>query len=188
MLDKNGRAKTLHEEVELINREMESERLFLRPLTFNELIYISNNELSKVQTQIEEEALLDQVKIAISKKICKMKDVSEDVHVWFTYWLIINKENNKGIGFIGLKGTPDENRYSEVGYSISSNYRKRGLMTEALSLLLNWASKFPACKGITATRVLKTNTGSNNVLNNCCFAMIASTDECNNYIHIFKEE
>jgi hypothetical protein len=32
-------------------------------------------------------------------------------------------------------------------------------MTEALSLLIKWASNFPNCKGITAKGVLATNTG-----------------------------
>ena len=37
-----------------------------------------------------------------------MKKVNEDVHEWYTYWLIIDKDNEKGIGFIGFKGLPDD--------------------------------------------------------------------------------
>ena len=55
-------------------------------------------------------------------------------------------------------------------------------MTEALSLLINWASKFPNCMGLTATKVLKTNNGSNKVLINCKFILESSTDQYNNYI------
>ena len=79
-----------------------------------------------------------------------MKKVSEDVQEWYTYWLIIDKDNGKGIGFIGFKGLPDENGYSEVGYSISPNYRKKRFMTEALETLVKWAYGFQNSKGIVA--------------------------------------
>ena len=159
---------------------LEGENLLLKPLSFTELLHINNDR--KIETSIDTEAIFDFVKIAISKKIEKMKKVSEDVHNWYTYWLIINKDNGEGIGFIGFKGIPDEKGYTEVGYSISSNCRRKGFMTEALSLLTDWAFKYPFCKGITANNVLKTNAGSNKVLNNCNFILLDSSNEFNNYI------
>lgn len=166
----------------MLENVIESDRLFLKPLSFEELSCINENELTKIQTSIEEEALSNETKIAISKKLDKMQNVSEIVHEWFTYWLIISKDNYKGIGFIGFKGIPNEEGYTEVGYSISSNYREKGLMTEALTLLINWASKFPFCKGITADNVLKTNIGSSKVLNKCNFRLISYSDEYYNYM------
>ncbi|AQR96639.1 GNAT family N-acetyltransferase [Clostridium saccharoperbutylacetonicum] len=164
---------------------VEGENLLLRPLSVTELLNINNDR--KIKTPIETEAIFDFVKIAITKKIEKMKKVSEDIHDWYTYWLIINKDNGEGIGFIGFKGIPNENGYTEVGYSISSNCRRKGFMTEALSLLMDWAYKYPFCKGITANKVLKTNTGSNKVLNNCNFTLVGSSNEFNNYIIEFKK-
>lgn len=161
---------------------LESERFYLKPLSLNELLHINNNEIYTGETLIELEAIFDVVKLAISKKIEKMQKVSKDVHEWYTYWLIINKDNGRGIGFIGFKGLPDESGYSEVGYSMSSNYRRKRVMTEALLALTNWASNFPNCKGITAKRVLKTNIGSNKVLKNCNFDLVSSSSEENNYI------
>lgn len=166
----------------MFRSEVESDRLYLKPLSYDELMCINNNEFKKIQTLIEEEALTDIVKLAISKKINKMENIDEFLHQWFTYWLIIRKDNHNGIGFVGFKGVPDEKGYTEIGYSISTNYRNCGYMTEALKLLLNWASKYPTCKSITATKVLKTNTGSNKVLNKCQFELINSTDEFNNYL------
>jgi ribosomal-protein-alanine N-acetyltransferase len=163
-------------------RILESERIFLRPLSVDELLSINNNKINSVETPIEVEAIFDFVKLAISKKLEKMKNVDKKTHEWYTYWLIIDKYSGKGIGFIGFKGVPDECGYSEVGYSISHNYRRKGLMTEALSLLIRWAFKFPNCKGVTAKRVLVNNTGSNNVLNNCNFSLVSSSGEENTYI------
>ncbi|WML33589.1 GNAT family N-acetyltransferase [Clostridium sp. OS1-26] len=171
-----------------MNRKvLESERLFLKPLSFNELLYINNNEVNRIETPIELEALPDFVKSAISKKLEKMQKVNDDVHEWYTYWLIIDKDKEKGVGFVGFKGIPNETGYSEVGYNISPNYRRKGLMTEALSTLTKWASNNPGCNGITATRVLKTNIGSNSVLNNCNFTLVSSSEESNNYVLTFEQ-
>ena len=164
---------------------LESERLLLKPLSFDELQYINNNEIDNVETPIELESILDSIKLAISKKLMKMQNLTEDIHQWYTYWLIINKENQKGVGFIGFKGLPDIDGYSEVGYSISSNYRKKRFMTEALETLINWAYGFQGSKGITA-KVLKTNIGSIKVLNNCNFKLVSSTEQEHNYIIKFR--
>ena len=164
---------------------LESERLLLKPLSFKELKYINDDEINNVETIIELESVLDSVKLAISKKIMKMQNLNEAFHAWYTYWLIINKEEQKGVGFIGFKGLPDVDGYSEVGYSISSNYRKNGFMTEALKTLINWAYGFQCSKGITAT-VLKTNIGSIKVLTNCNFKLVSSTKQEHYYAIKFR--
>lgn len=164
---------------------LESERLLLRPLSFNELLHINKDELGAIENPIELDAIFDFVKLAITKKIDKMQMVGEDVHPWYTYWLIIDKNNENGIGFIGFKGFPDENGYSEVGYSVSPNYRQKGLMTEALEMLVRWANEFECSKGIVA-KVLKTNIGSNKVLSNLNFKIANSTEQENNFILRFK--
>ncbi|WPC40274.1 GNAT family N-acetyltransferase [Clostridium sp. JS66] len=156
---------------------LESERLILKPLSFKELVYIKDNDISN----IEIEAVSSSVKLAVSKKLSKMKYIDSEFHEWYTYWLIISKNNEKGIGFIGFKGLPDENGYSEVGYSISPNHRKKRIMTEALRTLVTWASEFQGCRGITA-RVLKSNIGSHKVLTNCNFKVNSSNGEGNDYI------
>ena len=83
---------------------LESERLLLMPLSFNELSYISKNEIDNIETIIELDAISNFVKSAILKKLDKMQSISDDIHEWYTYWLIINKDNQTGIGFIGFKG------------------------------------------------------------------------------------
>jgi predicted acetyltransferase len=165
---------------------LQSKHLLLRPLTFNELLYIKNNELGSLEIFIEAEALSDSIRSAINKKIEKMKNVSDEVHQWYTYWLIMDKANGKGIGFIGFKGFSAEDNYLEVGYSISPNYRKRGFMTEALEALVNYAHTFESIKGITAKNVLKNNFGSTKVLNNCNFKLVDCTDKKYSYLLKFE--
>ncbi|MBU3098563.1 GNAT family N-acetyltransferase [Clostridium sp. DSM 17811] len=164
---------------------LESERLLLKPLSFNELLHIKENDINNIEHIIDVEAISDSVKLAIKKKLEKMKNISEDTQSWYTYWLIINKENQIGVGFIGFKGLLIENGYLEVGYSISPNYRRQRLMTEALETLIRWAHGFRECRGIIA-KVSKGNIGSTKILNNCNFRVNSSTEQENNYILNFR--
>ncbi|MBW9169953.1 GNAT family N-acetyltransferase [Clostridium estertheticum] len=164
---------------------LESNRLLLKPLSFNELLYISENMIDNIEPSIELEAISHSVKLAITMKLEKMKNISEGTQKWYTYWLIINKQNQLGVGFIGFKGLLSENGYSEVGYSISPNYRRQRLMTEAVETLIRWAHGFRKCRGIIA-KVSKTNIGSNKILNNCNFRVNSSTEQEDNYILEFE--
>lgn len=166
---------------------LESERLLLKHLSLNDLVHIKENEIDNIEPRIDLEAISYSVKLAITKKLEKMKNISEDTQKWYTYWLIINKENQIGVGFIGFKGLLSENGYAEVGYSISPNYRRHRLMTEALETLIIWAHGFRECRGIIA-RVSKGNIGSNKILNNCNFKVDSSTEQEDNYILEFRRD
>lgn len=54
-------------------------------------------------------------------------------------WGVIYKENNKLIGTIGFDNKWDiENKCAELGYALSQEYWNKGLMTEAVTALLNY--------------------------------------------------
>jgi RimJ/RimL family protein N-acetyltransferase len=165
--------------------QLQSRRLFLTPLSISELTRINSNESDKMKIQFDSETISDSFRAAITKKIEKMSRISEKLHPWYTYWIIVDKATNKGIGLVGFKGTPDEKGYSEIGYGMSPSFRKKGLMTEAVITLIEWAQSTPNCKGIIA-RALKTNTGSIKVLKNCGFQFVNSRAQENDFIHNFN--
>ena len=57
-----------------------------------------------------------------------------DAYSWGIEW----KETGKIIGTIGFMWIQDDNNAAEVGYSLSRAYWNRGIMTEALSRLLEY--------------------------------------------------
>ena len=69
---------------------------------------------------------------------------------WHTYWLMIARDVQMGIGLAGFKGTPSSQGIAEVGYSTCPAYRNRGYMTEAVRALIGWAFQQPRCKTIFA--------------------------------------
>ncbi len=165
---------------------LESDRLKLRSLSYAELVNITSGDMERVPVIIDKEAITEIVKAATLKKLVKMHEIPERTHPWYTYWIIMDKEKESGIGFIGFKGRPNEEGHSEVGYSISSKFRNAGLMTEALQLLIKWAKEDEECKAVTAMRVLRTNIASNRVLQKCGFRMFFESEKEINYILVLS--
>ncbi|WP_259473015.1 hypothetical protein [Clostridium estertheticum] len=48
---------------------LESERLLLKPLSFNELLHIKENDINNIEIIIDVEAISDSVYLAIKKKL-----------------------------------------------------------------------------------------------------------------------
>jgi [ribosomal protein S5]-alanine N-acetyltransferase len=57
---------------------------------------------------------------------------------WWMY-LMIHSADRRLIGLVGYKGRPDAAGMVEIGYSLSTRYRLRGLATEAARSLVNHA-------------------------------------------------
>jgi len=95
----------------------------------------------------------ERVQRAIRMKVEKMRDVDESQHAWFTYWLIVIKEDNVGAGMLGFKGHPNAEGSIEIGYGIDPAYQNKGYMSEAVQALIDWAFTHSFCKAITATEV-----------------------------------
>jgi [ribosomal protein S5]-alanine N-acetyltransferase len=99
---------------------------------------------------------------ALGMKIKKMELADPSTHEWYTYWLLVLKEEAIGAGLVGFKGYPDETGSTEIGYGISPRFQKKGYMTEAVRGLVDWAFAHPFCITVTATTVK--NPASNRLL------------------------
>jgi len=63
-------------------------------------------------------------------------------YLWSTSWEIVLKKENRIIGGLCFKGSPDEKGRVEIGYGMQDEYRCKGYMTEAVKELINWAFSF----------------------------------------------
>jgi len=131
-------------------------RLHLLKLSQQQL-ELSLSDLPKLEEQLDmtiaHEFFTERVQRAIRMKVEKMRAVDVSQHGWFTYWLIIIKEENIGAGMLGFKGYLNEEGSTEFGYGIDSAYQNKGYMSEAVKALADWAFSNPFCKVITATEV-----------------------------------
>lgn len=86
---------------------------------------------------------------------------------------IIEKSGGLAIGGIGFKNTPTERGEVEIGYGISRSYQGRGVATEAVTALCDFA--------LLGVRVVladtdRENVASQRVLEKCGFALAGSTE------------
>ena len=57
-------------------------------------------------------------------------------------WLvraIVSREADRMVGHVGFHGPPDEDRVVEIGYTVLSDFRRRGYAEEAVRAMFDWA-------------------------------------------------
>jgi len=113
---------------------------------------------------------------AINIKISKMSQAAESDHLWYTYWLIVPRLEHFGAGLIGFKGIPNGLGEAKIGYGIEPAYQRRGYMTEAAGLLVEWAFQSGRCQAVTA-ETLPDNIPSQRVLQKIGMQRYGQVDE-----------
>jgi nucleoside-diphosphate-sugar epimerase len=142
-------------------------RLQLIPLTLEQLQnYITNPTKleQKLGFAVSREIVTDRLRRAIAMKVGKMERVPPLEHEWYTYWLIVLKDQPFGAGLAGFKGLPDAQGQAEIGYGIDPICQNKGYMTEAVKALIEWAFQDARCRAVIAPDTKKWNTASNHVL------------------------
>lgn len=161
-----------------------SKRLEFIPLKPTQLkLYVEQPRQLELELGIviSRSIITDRVRRAIGMKLLKMENVGETMQEWFTYWLIVIRENHFGAGLIGFKGFPNQHGEAEIGYGIDPDYQRQGYMTEALKIMLTWAFADKACNSIVALGVQKTNIPSRRLLEAAGMAIIGETNETLSY-------
>ena len=111
--------------------KLETERLNLLPLQAHNLA-LSVENYGKMETdlglRVTNTIFDDEMKYAIKVRLRKVLEDGEN-YLWLTNWAVVLKEENRIIGFIMIKGYPNENGEVIVGYGIEEKYRKRRYAT-----------------------------------------------------------
>lgn len=69
--------------------------------------------------------------------ITQLDDIAEQG--WLFWYLLTHDDPSELVGICGFKGRPDESGSVEIGYSILSDFQRRGFATEAVARLVVWA-------------------------------------------------
>jgi RimJ/RimL family protein N-acetyltransferase len=116
------------------------------------------------------------VQRAINIKISKMAQAPKSDHLWYTYWLIVPHQAHYGAGMLGFKGIPNILGEAEIGYGIEPAYQRKGYMTEAVRLLVEWAFQSGRCQAVVA-ETLPDNLPSQRVLQKVGMRQYGNVDE-----------
>ena len=118
---------------------------------------------------------------AIRIKLEMMAKLPPCFHPWLTYWLIVLGAEQVAVGLVGFKGAPNENSEVDIGYGIVPTHHGRGLATEAVSALLEWAFSHDACQAVVAKNVRSDNAASHRVLEKLGAEVVEALQETMSY-------
>lgn len=160
-----------------------TERLILKPLTYNQLVkYI------KADHSLEEELNLNETSRVISPALKEafeetilpnVADTSKN-YLYSTLWTVISKETNQMVGDICIVGEPNVAGEIEIGYGTYNEFQNKGLMTEAVSGMITWAKSQSKIVSIIASTD-KENIASFTVLTKNNFIKIGETETLFNW-------
>ena len=121
---------------------IETQRLILKPLTYEQLLkYI------KADGSLEKELELNSTSREISPELKEafeetiLPNVADTTknYLYSTLWSLILKGENKMVGDICIFGEPNEKGEIEIGYGTYESFEKSGYMTEAVAGIIEWA-------------------------------------------------
>ncbi len=120
----------------LVFTELHTDRLRLRKLLDTDWPVISflrsdgevNKYVDRSSAETEDEAL------AFITRISNAVDNGESF-----YWAICLKDSSEMVGSICLWNFSEDKKHAEVGYDLHPNYHGKGVMTESLRALLDFA-------------------------------------------------
>ncbi len=145
---------------------IETKRLFIKPLTHNQLLKYVKNDNS-----LETELNLDRVTKSISPELKEalentllpnVADTSKN-YLFSTLWSLIHKDRNVMVGDICFCGEPNDKQEVEIGYGTYEEFRGNGFMTEAVAGIIGWAKNQLKINTIIASTD-KTNIASYTIL------------------------
>jgi ribosomal-protein-alanine N-acetyltransferase len=145
---------------------IETKRLVIKPLSYNDLIKhvkAPGDLASDLGLKPSESLIAIETQEAILNDLLpNLSDLTKNP-LFYTMWIIIEKNEKAIIGGICFHGEPDERGEVEIGFGIDNDYRNKGYMTETISGLINWIHKRDDIKTIKALTD-KTNQPSIQVL------------------------
>lgn len=96
--------------------------------------------------------------------------------VWYLPYLLILRDENALVGMGGYKGPPDNAGFVEFGYGVATDYRGRGLATEAARGLIDAAFALDAVSVVCAHTLAERNP-SVRLLERCGFSFAGEIDD-----------
>jgi ribosomal-protein-alanine N-acetyltransferase len=145
---------------------IETNRLILRPLTYEQLVkyikcdYSLESELGLNETS---RTISPELKEAFEQTILPNVADPQKNYLFSTLWTAISKKDNKMVGDVCIVGEPNSEGEIEIGYGTYDEFQNKGFMTEIVGGIIGWAKTQPTVNAVIASTE-KTNIASFKVL------------------------
>jgi len=145
---------------------IETERLIIQPLTYNQLekyLQLDGSLETELNLNKTSRSISPDLKEALEHTILPaVADLNKN-YLFSTLWTIISKTENKMVGDLCFVGEPNADGEIEIGYGTYEEFQGRGFMTEAVGGMIGWAKEQSGVKAIIASTD-KNNIASYSVL------------------------
>jgi [ribosomal protein S5]-alanine N-acetyltransferase len=161
---------------------IETERLFLKPLSLQQLekyIRCDNSLERELKLALGNRSIPSYFKIKLQEQMLpRVADPSKN-YLFSTLWTGISKADHRMVGELCFKGEPNAKGEIELGYGMYEDFKNQGFMTEMLEAIISWAQTQAEVTVIVASSE-KSNFASSKILVKNGFE-INGMDE--NYFH-----
>lgn len=131
---------------------LHTQRMRLVPLTLAQM-QMQLDDYSDLERSLGARVTGNRLEKEMHKNVARGMDYMRqepDYAIWNTFWAAILEEDSTFIGGIGFKGPANAEGEVELGYGFDAPYRNRGLATEAVQAMTQWAFEEPAVTAVTA--------------------------------------
>lgn len=145
---------------------LETQRLILQPLSCEQLVkYIQCDNSLEEELKLKKtpRIISPELKEALTQTILPNVADKTRNYLYSTLWTVISKAYNNMVGDLCFKGEPNTKGEIEIGYGTYDEFQGRGLMTEAVGGIIEWAKSQSSVKSIVASTD-KSNLASSKVL------------------------
>lgn len=157
---------------------IETDRLILKPLTYNQLLKylkLDNSLETELNLNKYSRTISEELKEALEQTILpKVSDKTKN-YLFSTLWTAIYKSKNIMIGDLCIVDEPNENGEIEIGYGTYREFQGKGFMTEIVGGIIKWAKSQKKVVAIVASTE-KINIASSKVLEKNNFFIISETE------------
>lgn len=157
---------------------IETERLILKPLTYDQLVkYIKSDHSLEVELKLQKTSRKISPELYEALEQTILPNVSDKTKnfLFNTLWTAISKSENKMIGDLCIIGEPNTNGEIEIGYGTYDEFQGKGFMTEMVSGIIEWTKTQNNVAAILA-ETDKSNIASFKVLEKNNFIKIGETE------------
>ncbi|HCT31205.1 MAG TPA: N-acetyltransferase [Bacteroidales bacterium] len=133
---------------------IETERLLIKPLTYDNLIkYLKNDNSLEVELCLNPSSrtISSELKDALENTILPNVANTNKNYLFTTLWTIVLKSENIMVGDICIVDEPNQQGEIEIGYGTYEKFQSKGYMTEAVNGIIEWAKTQPNVKSIIAS-------------------------------------
>lgn len=162
---------------------IETERLLLQPLTYEQLVKYAkcDNSLEKELGLKESSRTISaELEEALAQTILPNVADTKKNYLYSTIWTAISKAENEMVGDLCIYGEMNANGEIEIGYGTYNEFQKKGFMTEIVKGIIDWVSTQRGVKSIIASTD-KSNVASFKVLEKNNFVKIGETETLFNW-------